>query len=249
MKPKLHLGSFENPTQGCLGRTLLVALLAVFSLGLLAAAERTPQQSNSPSALVADKGKFRILVNGQEVGKEDFEIARNGANWTAKGTSDVQSPQGATHLTGTLDLHLDGTPVKYEWAMQGSKKASASVAFSGATASIELRLDGARPFTQQFTFGSSKIAVLDNNLYYQYAVLAHLYDWAQQGTQTFSVLVPQEMTPGNITVTSLGKQNMDGKQLDELQVKTEDIELDLYLENGRLLRINVPSSKAEIVRQ
>ena len=42
---------------------------------------------------------------------------------------------------------------------------------------------------------------------------------------------------------------MNGKQLDELQVKTEDIELDLYLDNGRLVRIAAPSSNAEIVRE
>ena len=249
MKSKLGNGVSENPVEGCIGRTLAIALLAAISLGFLTAAARVPSQSNPPSVLVADKGKFHILVNGQEMGKEDFEISKNGANWTAKGTTEIQSPQGATHLTGTLDLRSDGTPVKYEWSMQGAKKASASIAFSGPTASIELHLDGAKPFTQQFTFNSPKIAVLDNNLYYQYAVLARLYDWTIQGSQTFSVLVPQEMTPGNVTVASLGKQDVNGKQLDELQVKTEDIELDLYLDSGRLLRIAVPSSKAEIVRE
>ena len=33
------------------------------------------------------------------------------------------------------------------------------------------------------------------------------------------------------------------------QVKTEDIELDLYLDNNRLMRIVVPSSNAQIVRE
>jgi hypothetical protein len=239
----------QSPVEGCLGQVFIAALLMAASAGFLAMAANLPPQSNSQSILVADKGKFRVLVNGQEMGKEDFEISRNGSNWTAKGTSEIQSPQGATHLTGTLDLRPDGTPVKYEWSMQGAKKASASIAFSGPTASIELRLDGAKPFTQQFTFNSPKVAVLDNNLYYQYAILARLYDWTKPEPQTFSVLVPQEMTPGNITVASLGKQDVNGKQLDELQVKTEDIEVDLYVDNGRLLRIAVPSSKAEIVRE
>jgi hypothetical protein len=250
MKSKLDRGDWASPVEGCVGRVLAIALLGVVSLSVLAAGGRMPPQKSTPlSVLVADKGKLRILVNGQEMGKEDFEISRNGSNWTAKGTSEIQSPQGATHLTGTLDLRPDGTPLKYEWSMQGAKKASATIAFTGPTASIELHLDGAKPFTQQFTFTSPKIAVLDNNLYYQYAILARLYDWTAPAPQTFSVLVPQEMTPGNITVASLGKHDVNGKQLDELQVKTEDIELDLYLDNGRLLRIAVPSSKAEIVRE
>jgi hypothetical protein len=86
-------------------------------------------------------------------------------------------------------------------------------------------------------------------LYYQYSILAHLYDWNQKGTQSFSVLVPQEMTPGTVTVQSVGKQDVNGKKFDELVVKTEDIELDVYLDNLRLMRIVVPSSNAEILRQ
>lgn len=241
-----------------------VAFLSVLSISFVAAAivsssivasraaaagPHRASQSSPESMLVAEKGKFRVLVNGQEMGKEDFEISRNGSNWTARGTSDIQSPQGATHLTGTLDLRPDGTPVKYEWSMQGAKKASASISFSGPVASIELRVDGARPFNQQFTFNSPKIAVLDNNLYYQYIILARLYDWSKQGVQTFSVLVPQEMTPGNVTAASLGKQDVNGKQLDELQVKTEDLEIDLYLDSGRLIRIAAPASNAEIIRE
>ena len=203
----------------------------------------------APAGLAADKGRFRIMTGGQQVGKEDFEIAQNGANWVARGTSEVKGADGVTHVTGTLELHPDGTPAHYEWSTQGAKKASASIGFNGPTATINLVVGGARPFTQQFTFKEPLIAVLDNNLYHQYAILARLYDWNKKGTQTFSVLVPQEMTPGSVTVESLGPQDVEGKKLDELRVKTEDLELDLYLENQRLVRIDAPNANAEIVRE
>jgi hypothetical protein len=202
-----------------------------------------------PATLASDKGKFRIMAGGQQVGNEEFEIAQSGGSWVARGTSEVKTPQGTTHVTGTLELHGDGSPAHYEWSTQGTKKASASIGFNGATAIIDLRVDGSRPFTQQFTFSSQPIAILDNNLYHQYAVLARLYDWNKKGAQTFSVLVPQEMTPGSVTVASLGQKDVDGKKLDELQVKTEDLELDLYLENQRLLRIDAPNANAEIIRE
>ena len=112
-----------------------------------------------------------------------------------------------------------------------------------------MHVDGSRPFTQQFTFSSPKIAVLDNNLYHQYAVLARLYDWNKKGAQNFAVLVPQEMTPGTVTVESLGKQDVDGKKWDELSVKSQDLELDLYLDGQRLVRITAPASNAEILRE
>lgn len=211
---------------------------------------RAAGTSKPPSLFAPDKGDFRILVNGQQIGKEAFEISPSGGDWVAKGTSEIQSTDGLTHVSGSLQLHADGTPVSYEWSTQGAKKASATINFSGPTATIDLRLEGRRPFTQQFTFDSPQIAVLDNNLYYQYAVLARLYDREKKGMQTFAVLVPQELTPGSVTVESLGEQNTGGaKKLEELLVKTEDLEVDLFLDGPKLVRIVAPSTNAEIVRQ
>jgi hypothetical protein len=241
---------------------LLWILTGVLAAGsATAAAVNRPSPSSSPtpaparsrsadaSAFEADKGTFRITVNGQKVGKEEFEIGPDGANWIARGTTDIQSDKGNTHVTGSLLLRPDGTPIHYEWSTQGAKKASAKIDFNGPTATSQLRVGAARPFTQQFTFPSPRIAVLDNNLYDQYAVLAHLYDWNKKGAQSFPVLVPQELTPGTATVQSLGEQAADGKKLEELRVSTEDNEIDLYLDGWRLVRITVPSANAEIVRE
>jgi hypothetical protein len=206
-------------------------------------------ESKSPSPFVADKGKFRIMVSGQQVGKEEFEIGPSGSDWTAHGTAEIQSPQGNTHVTGTLTFHPDGTPAHYEWATQGAKKASAVIGFSGMSATVELQLQGARPFTQQFTFTSPLVVVLDNNLYHQYELLAHLYDGEKKGAQSFSVLVPQELTPGTVTVDSLGEQEVSGKKVQELRVRTEDNEIDLYLDGPKLMRVVAPAANAEIIRE
>jgi hypothetical protein len=232
-----------NRTRGVAGAVLIAFL---FSLGILAfvAAARP-----SNDLFAKDKGKFRILVNGQEAGTEEFEIGPSGDGWTAHGTAEVPSPQGAVHVSGTLSLRADGTPRHYDWSTQGPKKAAAAIDFNGSTASVELRLEGMRPFSQTFTFSSPRVVVLDNNLYHQYEIVARLYDWNQKGAQTFSVLVPQEMTPGTITVESLGKQESGGSKLEELRVKTEDLEIDLFLDGGRVRRIVSPSANAEIVRE
>lgn len=218
-------------------------------LGTRFAREHSDKQ-NAASRFAPEKGKFKIFVNGQQVGKEEFEIGSSGADWIVHGNSEIQSPQGNTHVAGTLTLKADGTPTHYQWSMQGPKKASAEIAFKGTVADVELHLENARPYTQQFTFNSPQVVVLDNNLYHQYVVLAHLYDWNKKGSQSFAVLVPQEMTPGNVTVDSLGKQDVGGGiKLEELRVKTEDLELDLYLDGQKLVRIVAPSSNAEIVRE
>ncbi len=123
------------------------------------------------------------------------------------------------------------------------------IVFNGVVASIELHVEGARPYTQQFTFSSPHIVVLDNNLYHQYAILFRLYDWDKKGVQSFSVLVPQEITPGSITVESVGKQDVGGASLEELRVKTEDNEIDAFFDGPKLMRLLAPSANAEIIRE
>jgi hypothetical protein len=227
---------------------IITAMLVAAALMGIKTAAAAHSRAADTSLFSPETGSFRIMVNGQQVGKEEFRVLSNGANWFVRGATDIQSPKGSTHVTGTLVLQPDGTPIHYEWATQGAKKASAKVDFNGPVATIELHVGSAHPFTQQFTFPSARIAVLDNNLYDQYAILAHLYDWNKKGAQTFPVLVPQEMTPGSATVESMGKQDVDGKQLEELRVTTEDNEIDLYLDGSRLVRISVPSANAEIIR-
>ena len=231
---------------------------ALFALILAAGATAgTPKVKSVPPSpanpklgrvLAQDKGTFRILVNGQQVGKEEFEITSRGADWVAHDTSEIQGPGGPSRVTGTLELHADGTPAHYEWSTQGEKKASATIGFEGSTATIDLHIEGRKPYTQQFTFNSPQVVILDDNLYYQYALLARLYDWNRKGTQTFTVLVPQELTPGSVTVESVETHDASGKKLEELAVKSPDLEVDLFLDGQRLVRIISPTTNAEILR-
>ena len=110
-------------------------------------------------------------------------------------------------------------------------------------------MQGAHPFDQTFTFGTPIIAVLDNNLYHQYAVLARVYDWSKRGPQTFPVFIPQELMPGTITAESTGAATLDGKSYEGFRVSTADLEVDLYLDaNHRLMRLEVPAAKVSVVR-
>ncbi len=199
--------------------------------------------------IAPDKGRFKILVNGQPVGKEEFEIGSSGGGWLAHGNSEITTPQGVTKVTGTLTARPDGSPQHYDWATQGVKKASASISFANDIATAELHVEGARPYTQQFTFNSPMVVVLDDNMYHQYQILGNLYDAQKGGAQTFTVLVPQELTPGTVTVDSLGKQDVDGKKVEELRVKTEDNEIDLYLDGPKLMRLVAPAANAEVIRE
>jgi hypothetical protein len=232
-----------------ISRMLVLGAAAVLTPQTFPAAIGAANAEKAGALFSQEKGAFKILISGQQVGKEQFEISPSGGGWLVHGTSEIRSADGVTHVNGTLELHADGTPAHYEWSTQGAKKAGAAISFNGSTATIQLNVEGTQPYTQQFKFNSPQIVVLDNNLYDQYAVLARLYDREKSGAQTFSVLVPQELTPGSVTVDSAGSQDVNGKKLDELTVKSEDLEVDLFLDGERLVRIVAPTSNAEILRE
>jgi hypothetical protein len=241
--------------------SLALAILLLAPLALLAQGDKAPKARAArpersrgtvpATSLVADKGKFRILLDGQPVGSEEFEISQPGRDWQARATTQITTADGkSTQVKGTLRLAADGTPLRYEWSTQGEKKAGATVDFQGGVAQVVLLLENSQPFEQQFTFDSPRIVILDNNLYHHYAILARLYDWSARGAQTFPVLIPQEMIPGSITVESIGAQSIEGKTLELLRVRTPDLEIDLYLDSARrLVQLAVPSSKALILRE
>jgi hypothetical protein len=199
-----------------------------------------------------DKGKLVIQLNGETIGSEQFELMQTGNNWLAKGTTELKVPgtTAATSVSGTLMLQPDGAPISYDWTSHADKTNGAHVVFSNGTAKITLQMQGARPFEQDLSFNAPVIAVLDNNLYDQYALLAKLYDWSKRGTQTFPVLIPQDLTPGTISVKASGSTTLDGKSYEGLRVTTADLEVLLLLDsNHRLMRLEVPSAKVSVVRQ
>lgn len=232
-----------------LSNGLGVAAIFVFAtLGFTAQKKATA--SSGATVLAVDKGKFTIKLDGQTVGHEEFEISPSGGGWMAKGITDVKAPETASSkVTGTLVLQADGAPISYEWTSQADKTNGAHILFANGVAKITLEMQGARPFEQDLSFGSPLIAVLDNNLYHQYAVLARIYDWSKRGAQSFPVLIPQELTPGSITVQSTGSASADGKSYEGLKVTTSDLEVLLLLDsNHRLMRLEVPAAKVSVVR-
>jgi hypothetical protein len=202
-------------------------------------------------AFSPDKGKLRIQLDGKAIGTEQFEFAPSGSDWIAKGTTDLTVPGSpATRVSGTLKLQADGAPISYEWTSHADKTNGAHIVFANGVAKITLEMQGARPFEQDLTFNAPLIAVLDNNLYHQYALLARMYDWSKRGTQTFPVLIPQDLTPGSISVEATGSSTVEGKSYEGLRVTTSDLEVLLLLDSShRLMRLEVPSAKVSVIRE
>ena len=239
ISPSLALGTL----------TVSLCFLSVSSAGAPTSAKLTGAAGSTVFA--PDKGKLVVQLDGKNIGKEDFDISPSGNTWVAKGSTELKAGGAAsTKVSGTLVLQADGSPIAYDWTAQTDKNNGAHVAFVNGTAKITLEMQGARPFSQDLTFTSSLIAVLDNNLYHQFAVLARIYNWSKRGSQTFPVIIPQELTPGTINVESTGPVSVAGISYEGLRVTTSDLEVLLFLDaNHRMMRLEVPAAKVAVVRE
>lgn len=211
-----------------------------------------PRPVISGSLPVPDKGTFHILLSGTEVGTEQFETSAVGNVRVVRSEAVIRAPgQPETHSAGELRVTADGSPLGYKWTAQAEKKASGSVEFKDGAAKTFLDLEnGKDPYHSDFMFPTPHVAILDNNLYYQYALVAQLYDWNAQGSQTFPVLIPQDMTPGTISVESIGQKTIEGKMFETLRVNTADLEILAYYDaRHRLMRLEVPAAMVVIVRR
>jgi hypothetical protein len=235
------------------GQKLSLGVVAIsLAFTSLVFAQKKSAIAAGAAIFTEDRGKLAIQLDGQVVGHEQFEIGPAPGGWTARSTTDIKAPDSsATRISGTLTLQPDGAPVSYEWTAKTEKTNGAHILFSNGVAKITLEMQGARPFEQDLTFGTPRIAVLDDNLYYQYAVLARLYDWSKRGAQTLPVIIPQELTPGSVSVEPAGPTVAgDGKFYDTLRVSTSDLQVLLFLDsNHRLMRIEVASAKVAVVRE
>jgi hypothetical protein len=211
-------------------------------------AQKQPQ--SPPALMTEDRGKFRAYSDGQLAGTEEFSISRSGNEWICRGSSEVKVPGATTEeVRAELRLGPQGNPVAYEFTTKGSRKAGAVASFSGTSATMELRGEGASGYSQSFQFDSPRIVVLDNNLFHHYVILARLYDWNAKGSQAFSVLIPQNLTPGTLTVEWGGPQQVGTTKYEMLRVRTSDLDVELYVANGRLERILAPTAKVEVKRE
>lgn len=237
------------PSPGLVGTRDLLFLLLV-ALALFLGAQKGDASQAAPFG--EDRGRFRVMVEDQPAGTEDFAISRAGNDWVARGTVEIPTAGGVSKLTARLRFAANGAPIQYEydWSPHGGKKISANVTFQDGTARMEAQMEGTTPFLQEFKFETPRVAILDNNLYHHYAVLARLYDWERKGSQTIPVLIPQDQTPATITVDYVGQQPVGSARYDTLRVKSADLEIDAYYDSTRrLMHLAVPASRAEVVRE
>lgn len=198
--------------------------------------------------------RLRILVNGQPIGQERYRITRTATEIEARGEVELEVEGQKIRQTSRLLLGADLSPRSYEWRMETPRTAWVKVEFAGAVATLRYPLPEGKEDQQVFEFATPRVALLDNNIFHHYLLLAEFYDYKAGGVQTVKVFVPQAVQPGEARLELRGVETLEvegrPQPVRQLVITTEDNEVLLWLtESGRFVRLRAPQTNAEVVAE
>lgn len=98
------------------------------------------------------------------------------------------------------------------------------------------------------------VAVLDDNVFHHYLILAKRYDFTQGGIQEFSAFMPQQFLAGGIRIVDLGEEEIQiedqSYNLRCLMVDTGELQVKLWIDKKyKLKKVAVPAAKVEAILQ
>ncbi len=201
----------------------------------------------------AARGAFRILVEGKEIGREEYEIERLANEVRARARLVLEAGGQKVEETASLALSPTYEPRSYEWKREKPAGQFLRVRFEGPKASQEFSLGGSETEQREFLFENTEVTILDNNFFHHYLFLVRRYDFTHGGPQPLRIFIPQEALPALVTLDNRPAEGAPPApaeaKLRQLRMTTEDNEIWLWVdENGELVRLSVPSAKVEVVR-
>jgi hypothetical protein len=238
------------------------AILA--SLVLLASAATARNKSvEVPAANLVDEGTFAIFQNGQRVATEDFTIRQLPGSSLA--SSHLRLDSGGSTLEQTTQLALlpDGSLSRYEWQQLSPARRSATVEPKDQVLMMHTVAEGKS--SDHSFFLTPAAFILDDYVFSSREVLLWRYlatsckqrdtgDGCDLVRARFPVLVPRRSTSGEVFVEFKGYDDtpLNGRpqHLRHFLIETDGPDWHLWLDDKhKLLRISVPDSNIEVLRQ
>ncbi|MGO8788040.1 MAG: hypothetical protein ACLQVL_11760 [Terriglobia bacterium] len=226
-------------------------------LGLAATGAFAAQTLRATPPDLKDHGIFEIFAAGKSIGTETFEIRVRANQVEAQGNVHLQVEQkGKTVEVRTtssllLDGHLD--PLSYTWSQKGAQSSQLSLDFRARPVHARYKTVNGRDDRRDFTL-EKDVVVLDDNAIDHYQLAVARYDAAKGGAQTFHAFIPQEATPGVMTVNSMGPDavtiNGEKRTLHRFLLATELAQISLWVDDrDHLQMVSAPDAQFQAVRK
>jgi hypothetical protein len=242
-----------------------LAAVAGFTCSLLVFAADKNDKQKSATSQVVDSGSFSVLVKGQKVVTESFNIRQENGNSRIK--ADLKdSGSGETVQKSDMEITASGELLHYEWS-QSSPAVSSLTVVPNNDFLLEKIVTAAnsKPSEQPFLMPSTT-AILDNNFFIHREVLAwrylaaacHIKSGSQQCSKEaadFGVLVPQDHSSAKVRMELVGNEKVTirgaEKDLLRLNLTGEGFEWAIWVDDHdqfKLMKISIPADNTEVVR-
>ncbi len=231
------------------------------AIALLAAALTLPPLlAQSPAALpdnLADQGTFEILDGGKSMGTESFEIRLHSNQIEAQGEVHLELEQNGRKVEvrtiSNLILDSDFHPLTYTWSQKGTQSSQLSINFRVHPAQVRYKTVGGQEDRRDFSLDKD-VTVLDDNVIHHYQLALARYDQTKGGTQVFHAFIPQEASPGVITLKVVGNEPVtiegESRTLRHFLLTTELAQINLWADDhGHVQMVSVPDSQYQAIRK
>ncbi len=189
----------------------------------------------------ADSGTFRIQVHGQTIGTESYSVRTSGDGLSAQSRIQYPNPAGPVEQTATLRLGPDLHLIHYQWRQN---QARVDVEAEQDHLSAHYRDDKGHVKDYAF-YMPPTTAILDDNFYFFWQLLADRYDRAKGGVQDIRVFVPHTGDPGTVRLESRPSPT-PGVFL--LQAQTDEATIEISMKGSQLERLEMPSAGLRVIR-
>jgi hypothetical protein len=180
-----------------------------------------------------ETGQFTIYSDGKKIGTEEFTITAERGGYFAQGRTRISSGGQTFDLRSRMQLNERLLPVSYEFETQGGM---IKLTVADPVSELEIASNGSSQ-KHDIRFPANG-AILDANFFHHYLLLLHRIGI---GGQTVDVLIPREMTLGQLRIRDTGNRTFELETSDGRAVATTD-------GDGRLIRLAFPDAKVVVER-
>jgi hypothetical protein len=232
-----------------------IALFYLLSLGYFSGNFSPDFVHASEPAPSREESQFKIYIAGKEVGKEKFTILTSADSVNSSSILEFQEPGNngrkvkiETQLTANSRFLPRSYSLKTD--VDGHKGLMVGT-FTPGQVMFEIKGDGIS--RKSGLLIGDQCQILDSNIFHHFTYIARAFDFEQKKSQSFEVVVPQELDDGVLKVSNVGKEFIflrgKGKDLIHLRGDSGQLLIDLWIDSRRILhKIAIPAKQIEVIR-
>jgi hypothetical protein len=228
-----------------------IALLYLLSLDIYLPAFAQAREP-APSR---EESQFKIYIAGKEVGKEKFAILTSAESVSSSSILEFQEP-GKNGKKVKIETQLTAKsrflPLSYSIKTDvDGQKGMLVGTFTTGQAMFEIK--GSGNSRKSGLLVGDQYQILDSNIFHHFTFIVRAFDFEQKKSQSFEVVVPQELDNGVLKVSDIGMERIvlhgKGKDLTHLRCDSGQLLIDLWIDNQRILhKIAIPAKQIEVIR-